>query len=559
MRMTPRLLVVCLAGVLVGCGAHVRPDVKPSAPPVAPLPVQSFQSNATAGQDVAIKPDPEGVLIASVEREFTTGQKEQQAGRLVAARSHFDAAVDALMAAPGGARQSQRLAAEFDSLLDRVSALDVIALHDADGFTETETEPAALDELLSTAATFERPEPAATTEETVDADLDRTPHDIDIPLNDRVLSFVELFQGRLHDFMQNGLTRGLRYLPMIQKVFRADGVPLDLAYVPLVESAFKPTALSRASARGMWQFMADTGTEHGLQQNWFLDERADPEKATEAAATYLKTLRDMFDGDWNLALASYNAGPGRVQRAIKLAHTSNYWTLSASTRYLPRDTRDYVPMIMAAMIIGANPSLYGFDLGAPSPVAYENVTVPDALDLKIIAEWVGVSVDDLRDLNPELRRTTTPMGDHELKVPLGTAATIQTKLATADPQYVHFNFYTVKRGDTLASVARKYKMSQNELRLANDLSVRAKIKTNQSLMIPQRAASGLPASPAARTVTAAAAPARSSSGGPLTYRVQPGDTLFSIAKRFDTSVDTLKRLNSLHSTQINAGARLTVR
>jgi membrane-bound lytic murein transglycosylase D len=348
---------------------------------------------------------------------------------------------------------------------------------------------------------------------------------------------------------------------MIQKVFRAEGVPLDLAYVPLVESAFKPTALSRASARGMWQFMSDTGTEHGLQQNWFVDERADPEKATEAAATYLKTLRDMFDGDWNLALASYNAGPGRVQRAVKLAHTSNYWTLSASSRYLPRDTRDYVPMIMAAILIGADPSLYGFDIGASSPVAYENVTVPDALDLKIIAEWIDVSVDDLRDLNPELRRTTTPMGDHELKVPLGTAATIQTKLATADPQYVHFNFYTVKRGDTLASVARKYKMSQNELRLANDLSARARIKANQTLMIPQRAASGLPEAPATHAVatTATSAPKSTASTGPLTYRVQPGDTLFSIARRFDTSVDALKRLNSLHSTQINVGARLTVR
>ena len=140
-------------------------------------------------------------------------------------------------------------------------------------------------------------------------------------------------------------------------------MPLDLAYVPLVESAFKNNALSRASARGMWQFMPATGREHGLDQTWFVDERSDPEKATRAAAQYLKTLHKMFDGDWNLALASYNAGPGRLQGAIRRAKTSDYWKMTPTTRYLPRETREYVPMIMAAIIIAKNPALYGFEVG----------------------------------------------------------------------------------------------------------------------------------------------------------------------------------------------------
>ncbi len=557
-----RLVLVPLAGVLVGCGAHARPNLAPD--PLAPLPVSAV-SSATAGTEVQIVPDPTTALIVSVENEFAAGQRELNAGRLVAARNHFDAAVDMMLALPQGARSAPRLAAEFEQLLDRISALDVLALREGDGFTETRTEPAAIDELLN-AATFDRPKPAATTRETVEADLARGNFDLAIPANEKVLSYVELFQGRLHDFMEAGLGRSLRYLPMIQEVFSREGLPSDLAYVPLVESAFKVTALSRVKARGLWQFMPGTGREYDLDQTWFVDERADPEKATAAAAAYLKSLRTFFDGDWNLALASYNAGPGRLQTAIRRAKTADFWALTASTKYLPRETREYVPMIMAATIIAKNPALYGFNVQAANPLAYESVTVPNALDLKIIAEWISCSVDDLRELNPELRRTTTPAGDHELKVPLGTAATVQTKLASLDPSmYVRFNFHTVRRGETIASIARKYHIAQNDLRLANDLTVRTKVRVNQSLMIPQRSATGLPSTSATRAASAAAPPratasaARTTSSGPVTYRVQRGDTLYSIAKRFSTTVDVLRRINRLAGNQINVGARLTVR
>src|SRR5690606_10882885 len=190
-----------------------------------------------------------------------------------------------------------------------------------------------------------------------------------IPLNDRVLHYVELFQGRLRGHLQAGLDRGTRYLPMIHQVFLDEGVPLDLAYVPLIESAFKPTALSRASARGMWQFMRGTASDMGLKQDWYIDERADPEKATVGAARYLKVLYGMFS-DWHLALASYNGGPGRVQRAMKASGRDDFWTLSSSTRYLPRETREYVPMILAAIIIARNPAQYGFEIEPTEPLAY---------------------------------------------------------------------------------------------------------------------------------------------------------------------------------------------
>jgi membrane-bound lytic murein transglycosylase D len=561
MKRTPHALVVLLSGLLVGCGLHSAPQV--AAPPPPPIPVAPVAS--IPAPPVPISPDPFADVLTRVEREFAAGQEALKAARLVAAREHFDAAVDLLLALPEGARQNARIAAEFDRLLDRISALDLLALREGVGFTEARSEPAAIDELL-TAAGAERPLPAATTEETVRADLARRPRDVAIAVNSKVLSFVELFQGRLREFMQESLQRSLRYVPMIEAVFAEEGLPLDLAYVPIVESGFKPTALSRASARGLWQFMLPTARMHGLEQTWFVDDRADPEKATRAAAQYLKSLHEMFGGDWNLTLGAYNGGPGRMERAIRLSKTRDFWQLTRSTRYLPRETRDYVPMIMAAIIIANNPTLYGFEVVTAGPVAHEVVTVPNALDLKIIAEWIDVSVDDLRVLNPELRRTTTPMGSHELKVPLGTAVTVQTRLAAGDAPYAHFTIHTVKRGETIATVARRYKVSTGELRKANELTARATIRSGQELMIPQRTAGGLPAAASTSAVASTTRPASPATrvasaqpAGPVSYRVRRGDTLISIARQFGTTVTRIKQLNRLASDRINIGDRLTVR
>ena len=212
-------------------------------------------------------------------------------------------------------------------------------MSEGDGFSEKPSEPATIDELLALSL-FDKPAPTAELTQAVKSDLESTSHDVPIPLNARVLSYIELFQGRLRTFISEGLARGSKYLPMIQNVFRAEGLPLDLAYVPLVESAFKPNALSRASARGVWQFMRGTALDNGLRHDWYVDERSDPEKATMAAAKYLKTLRSMFGGDWHLALASYNGGPGRVQRAMRAVRRPG---VLAARRNTPvsaaRDTR----------------------------------------------------------------------------------------------------------------------------------------------------------------------------------------------------------------------------
>jgi membrane-bound lytic murein transglycosylase D len=218
-------------------------------------------------------------------------------------------------------------------------------------------------------------------------------------------------------------------------------------------------------------------------------------------------------------------------------------------------------MIMAAILIARNPQLYGFEVGAVAPMAYERVAVPNALDLKYVAEWSGVTVEELRALNPELRRNTTPLGAHELKVPVGTSTTVLRQLTSAEPLFVHFNFHTVKRGDTLSTIARRYKVSLAELRQANELTARSRIRANQTLMIPQRPTPGLPRAVAqvASVADASAASARTPTPIPSTYLVRRGDTLYGIARRFDTTVDQIKQLNRLSSNRINIGDRLTVR
>jgi membrane-bound lytic murein transglycosylase D len=537
-----------------------------SPPPVAQVP----------------QPDPIEVLIEQSQRLFETGQKELELGHLDQARVEFDRALDVLLESPYGARGESRIREHFDRLVDRISAYEITALAKGDGFAEKSPEPASLDELLALSTTFETaPPPAPELEEAIKSDLERTAHDIPIPLNTQVLRYVELFQGRLREWFNAGLQRGSQYLPMIQDVFRAEGVPLDLAYVPLIESAFKPTALSRAKAKGIWQFMRGTAAENGLKHDWYIDERSDPEKATQAAAKYLMTLKEIFEGDWHLALASYNGGPGRVQRALKRTRRDDFWAL-ANGRVLPRETREYVPMILAAIIIARNPVEYGFEEPSDPPPAFERVTLSTPVDLRRIAEWTGASIDDIQALNPELRRWTTPLrdSDYEIKVPAGTSDEVRTQLSLKDEsELVALNWHTVKKGESLASIARKLKVRSADLAEANYLTTRSKVKSGQKLIVPREPTTLLAARtdrPAplfatntlqsgAALVTPAAVeeePAKEEAESTLTrvvYRVKRGDSLSSIAQLFNTSVAALKRWNSkIKGTRIAAGDRLVI-
>jgi len=553
------------------CAARVPPATVSQAPTPA----------AVAVKESAPAPQPQtdsiAYLIGQSNQHFENGRRELAEGHLQAARTAFNQALDVLMQSPGGARSERRISEQFDRLVERISAYEVTSLAQADVFTEKASEPASIDDLLAI-STFEPP-PAATPEtaQAVAQDLQAVVHDIDIPLNARVLSYVELFTGRLKAYLEEGLSRGARFLPMIQDVFRSEGLPLDLAYVPLIESAFKPNALSKAKAKGIWQFMRGTALENGLKHDWYIDERSDPEKATRAAAKYLKTLYGMFD-DWHLALASYNGGPGRVQRAIKRSGRDDFWELTATKRYLPRETRDYVPLILAAVVIARNPTQYGMNIEPIEAPAYETVTLPSAVDLRRVAEWAGAPVQTIQDLNPELRRWTTPVRatDYELKVPEGTATVVNARITevTAD-ELAPLNRHIVKKGETLLSIAKKLKVNRTDLAEANYLSIKASLKPGQQLIIPRAPTllltaradspvSAVDAPPGVDAVVAsntiASRPTRRNDAEPTTvvHRVKRGETLSSIAKRYDTTVGSLKEWNRLRSNSIQAGQRLRI-
>lgn len=563
---TAAALVCAVSG---GCASNPRPQSAPMAPAAVPAATPAPQTPAPVVQPA---PDPIADLIATSQRHFDNGERALKAGHLEQARVEFDASISVLLESPYGARTDARLRQHFDRLVDRINAYEVTALAQGDGFSEQHSESAALDDLLKNATTFPAPPADQATKSTVASDLQTNPPDIPIPQRPKVLSYVELFQTRLRDYIQASLDRGSQYLPMIQNVFRGEGLPLDLAYIPIIESSFKTNALSRASAKGPWQFMKATAQENGLTTNWFIDERSDPEKATIAAAQYLKTLSQMFDNDWDLVLAAYNGGPGRILRAEKRAEATDFWKLSASTRYLPKETREYVPMIYAAMIIARNPAEYGFEAITATPVDYEKVAVPRAIDLRRVAEWTGTTVDQIQALNPELRRWTTPVKypDYEVKVPKGTAKQLQNHLAEATPaDFISLKWYTAKKGESLLTVARKFRVSRADLAGANNLSVKARLRPGEELIIPRAPATLLAsnATPAAPDVIASrdvdgpsAEPAVSSSAHrTLTYyRVKRGDTLSSIAEAFETTVDKIKTWNRLSSTRLATGARLKI-
>lgn len=567
-RTALRLAIITLLPLAAACSSAPKqtPVVMLATPPELP---KAAQIDSPA----PLPEDPILTLLAESDRHFKAGQTELSQGHVTGAREEFDRAINVLIESPYGGRTEPRIREQFDRMVDRISTYEVRALAEGDGFTEKQYEPASLDELLAMSATAVPPEPSATTEAIVKNDPEINEHDIPIPPdNPRVLAFIELFRGRLHDFLEEGLERGSRYLPMIQNVFRAEGLPLDLAYVPLVESAFKPNALSRTQAKGVWQFMRGTGLENGLRQDWYIDERSDPEKATVAAAKYLRTLSNMFNGDWHLALASYNSGPGRVQRALKSSKANDFWELAANPRLLPQETRDYVPMILAAIIIAGNPQQYGFEFEPEEPHAYETVTLPRPTDLRVIAEWADTTINTIQTLNPELRRWTTPIRDaaYTLKVPVGTGDVVRAKLEdTSTRELAALRWYTVKPGDTFASVARTLRVNRSDLADANYMRVAAKLKPGSKLMVPHES-TVLMAARADRPAPAESRPSTGASvvaavGSPstadrikVTYRVKSGDTLGSIARVYNTSVDAIKGWNRLSNTRLQIGDTLTI-
>ncbi len=312
-----------------------------------------------------------------------------------------------ILPAPAPALEKSRPAAKEKTASRRLatnpglSLIDEDALALTDEFTDAET---LEDNLLLSGLGEEPPEEAG---ETVPSEVS---FDFPVVENEKVRYYLDYFSGRGHAVVTRWLERSARYLPMIHEIFAEEGLPLDLAYLAMIESGFNNNAYSWAHAVGPWQFISSTGKLYGLNHDWWMDERRDPVKATRAAARHLRDLHQMFDGDWYLAAAAYNAGAGRIRRAIRHFDSTDFWTISQGT-HLAKETRHYVPKLLAAMLIAKEPEKYGFfELNYQEPLTFETVTVETTTDLEVVARLCGASLDEIKRLNPELKRWSTPPG-----------------------------------------------------------------------------------------------------------------------------------------------------
>lgn len=515
---------------------------------------------ARAGAAAPLAPlaPPESVekLIARADAAYTRGQANYKAGHMEAAKDDFDQAVDILLRAPTGVQSDERLQAAFDRIVDGVHQLELQALKEGDGFTEQKAEPAPIDEANN--VTFPV-DPVIRAK--AEAELATTHSDLPLMLTDPVLSFINYFSSRGHATIVRALQRRGRYADMISRIFREEGVPQDLVFLAQAESGFQPLALSRAGARGMWQFMPFAAQNAGLARNWWVDERQDPEKSTRAAARMLRDLHNQL-GDWYLAMAAYNSGASTVQRAVQRTGYADFWELY-KRNVLPGETRNYVPIILAMTIMAKNPVQYGLDTIRPdTPLAHDTVRINYPIDLRLVAECTDTSIAALQELNPSLLRLTTPKDmEFDLHLPIGTAEQYQRTVASIpEDMRVLWRYHRVERGETLATIARRYRTTASAIAEANNLGD-AEPEIDSKLIIPVSAVKAA-AKPVAKASaesddSAKTAPA-SSSKRATRYTIRRGDTVLSVADKFGVTPDKLRQWNRLKGNALKAGHALLV-
>jgi membrane-bound lytic murein transglycosylase D len=549
----PALLLSSL--LLISCGPEQNPASTlpspdataptPSSPPPsasAPKPAPKY---AAAPQQPALETVEQ--LIARAEAEYARGRSNYDAGHMEAAKDNFDTAFNLLLRGPIGVQNDERLQREFDKIVEATHELELQALKAGDGFTEQRAEPAPIDEANN--ITFPV-DPSIKAK--AQAELANTHSDLPLMLTDPVVSYINYFSSRGHGTIERALVRRGRYSEMISRVFREEGVPQDLMFLAQAESGFQPLALSRMGARGMWQFMPWDGTHAGLQHNWWVDERQDPEKATRAAARLLKDLYNQF-GDWYLAMAAYNSGPGTVQRAVQRTGYADFWELY-KRNVLPGETRNYVPIILAMTIMAKNPSQYGLDhLALDSPISSDTVRIHYPIDLRLVAECTDSSTAVLQELNPSLLRMTTPKDmDFDLHVPKGMAEKFSAAVAMipADMR-VYWRYHRVESGETLSEIARRYHTTTSAIAEANNLEANEPAKDSKLIIpvSPVKAAVS-EASPRVATLSYSKRPAR--------YPIRKGDTVLSVADDFGVPVEKIRQWNHLKGNALRAGRSLII-
>jgi membrane-bound lytic murein transglycosylase D len=445
-------------------------------------------------------------IIDRAEALVRDGEQAQAKGLPDIARKMFDQAVDTVLQSGINLREDAKLEAYYRELLERIHKYEAQPgdKHDFEERKEA-VEPSVLDEISD----IKDEELATVTPDGIKI-LGR--YDFDFSVAPPVFQFMNFFvSGRGHSTMVVGLQRSGRYRQMAERIFKEERVPLDLIWLAQAESVWKPNALSRAAAKGIWQFIPSTGTRYGLAQTAWIDDRSHPEKATRAAARYLRWLHDHFAGDWLLAMAAYNSGENRVDGAIAKCGYADFWELY-KRGLLPQETRNYVPIILSIIIISKNQKRYGFDVKPDPPLNYDTFDLPAQTDLKVVADLLNIPFEVVQDLNPELRRGASPAAQrYTIKLPKGMKK--QFEIAYADlpddqrvrkvivpaedvastyrPSYrTQVASYQVRRGDTMSALARRYGVSVKEIAKINRMSSRGELRKGQTVRIPQTVRAG---------------------------------------------------------------------
>jgi membrane-bound lytic murein transglycosylase D len=552
----PRL-IVCLTVLATFLGvATCASSQIPTGSSARSIPTEVEKSSTQVSQ-----------LIARAEDHFRKGKLNLDDNKRDAARDEFDRAVDTLLESGLDVRANQRLQTFYLELVERIYREEVPIGHGLNqattalvaqngqspsapqdpaqssrpqpapiqvGFREQKFDPSPLDELSKLVLTAEEQN---VSESDVQA-LEQAKSNVNFAFttNPLIQQYINYYQGRGRSTMESGLRKSGRYMALARKIFKEEGVPIDITWLGQVESAWKPAALSHAAASGLWQFVPGTGRQYGLRQSAWIDERNSFEQATRASARYLKDLAKRYNGDWQLAMAGYNTGAGNIDRGIARAGTANFWAIYP---YLYQETRNYVPNILATILIAKNPEKYGFaGIRPEAPMQYDIVQLPTATSLQLIADATDSSVEFLRSINPELRRDVTPReGSYNVRVPAGRSKQLVAVLKRIPGERRDTaRVISIVPGEDMQSVANRTGVALAQLQAVNS---GVDLKTTTKLVVPnggvrlaswKRANSAAPEAPAASLTK---------------IRARKGDTIAKIASAHHVDAGELARLNSL--------------
>ncbi len=503
-------------GPLTGASPHATAPTlnRVEAPAAAPAPAQSSLSAQ------ADRTQPDQTLIAASKQAYDSGLALYQSGQYQAAREDFDRAVDIFLTSGRDLKRDGTLGEAFETTVDKINALELDSLQQSNGFSQQEQTPVG----VANDVTFPvDPNVLARAK----AELKFTRSDLPLVVNDYVASYINYFTNTAkgHNTIENSLAREGRYRAIVERTLTDAGVPKDLIYLAIAESGFRPRAVNgRSGAGGMWQFMPHG--DYGLVRNAWVDERFDPQKSTQAYARYIKELHNQF-GDWYLAMAAYDWGPGKIQRAVQRTGYADFWELY-QRNVLPAETKNYVPIIVAAAIMAKNPTQYGLqDIPVDPPLISDTVTTESSISLNLVADLAGTTVDEIQQLNPALLRMSTPEGmAYEMHLPAGTGALFQQRLAMVPAEHRNsWRFHIAASDDTPDSIAQLFHVKTGDLMAVNQLQPDDSIRAGQALLVP------VPPPPVLSSH--------------MRYRAQRGDTIVTVADRFGVTTGELRRWNGI--------------